>query len=316
MPEFNLIRDYFTWNTRSSNIKLGVGDDAAILKPESDKDLVISVDTSISGRHFPANTPARDIGHKVLAVNLSDLAAMGATPSWFTLALTLPEYNPEWLEQFSRGMRELATEHNIHLIGGDTTRGELSITIQVAGTTPRNKALVRSGAQNGDLICVSGYLGDAAAGLAHTQGKIHLPKPHAQYCTRRLNTPTPQIALGKILLEHATSCIDISDGLLADLGHILQRSNKGADINTEQFPFSPALLSLPAEQRGQYALYGGDDYELLFTLPAGKFEIVYREAQRHGILISAIGEISNKTNQLTVNEKQVTNTGGYNHFGT
>nr|CAA6802419.1 MAG: Thiamine-monophosphate kinase (EC [uncultured Thiotrichaceae bacterium] len=316
MSEFNLIRDYFTWNTSNDHIKLSVGDDAAILKSEADKDLVVSIDTSISGKHFPVNTPASDIGHKTLAVNLSDLAAMGATPSWFTLALTLPDYDPDWLELFSSGMRALATEHNIHLIGGDTTRGTLSVTIQVAGTVTSGKSLLRGGAQTGDLICASGYPGDAAAGLACIQQTIQLPQEHAQYCTQRLNTPVPQITLGKILLEHANSCIDISDGLLADLEHILQSSGKGAEITTRQLPFSPALLSLPIQQREGYALNGGDDYELLFTLPPEKFKQAHQDAQQQGILISAIGEITSQAGQLTVNGKQVTNIEGYNHFNT
>ena len=314
MSEFNLIRDYFTWNTTSSNIKLSVGDDAAILAPESGKDLVISVDTSISGRHFPADTPARDIGHKVLAVNLSDLAAMGATPSWFTLALTLPEYNPEWLQQFSEGMHALADKHNIHLVGGDTTRGALSITIQVAGTVPTGQALLRSGAQTGDLICVSGYLGDAAAGLACLQQRLTLTEAHQQYCIEQLNHPAPQIVLGQLLRGQAHSCMDISDGLSADLSHILKRSDKGARIDSQQLPYSPALLSLTSEQRRQYALQGGDDYELLFTIAPERFEALRAAAEKVGVLVTVIGEITDRSGELVIDGEIVSEPQGFNHF--
>lgn len=314
MSEFNLIRDYFTWHTHSDHIKLSVGDDAAIIAPEADKELVISVDTSIIERHFPADTPARDIGHKSLAVNLSDLAAMGAAPSWFTLALTLPDADPHWLQAFSDGMRSLADTHHIHLIGGDTTRGALSITIQVAGTVPTGQALLRSGAQSGDLICVSGFLGDAAAGLACAQQTLTLPAAHARYCINRLNTPTPQITLGKMLIGQASSCMDISDGLLADLGHILQRSNKGAEINSAQLPLSPALLSLSEAQRKQFALSGGDDYELLFSVAPERFEVLRLAAEQAGILITAIGEITAQAGELVVDGEVISDARGFNHF--
>ena len=314
MSEFNLIRDYFTWNTTDNNIKLSVGDDAAILAPESGKDLVISVDTSISGRHFPADTPARDIGHKALAVNLSDLAAMGATPSWFTLALTLPEYDTDWLKQFSEGMRALADEHNIHLIGGDTTRGALSITIQVAGTAPTGQALLRSGAQAGDLICVSGYLGDAAAGLACVQERLTLTEAHQQHCIEQLNHPAPQIALGRLLRGQANSCMDISDGLSADLNHILERSGKGARLDSLRLPYSPALLTLSPEQRRQYALHGGDDYELLFTVAPERFEALRVAAAETGVLITTIGEITDQTGELVVDDETMGKPQGFDHF--
>ena len=314
MSEFNLIRDYFTWNTTDNNIKLSVGDDAAILAPESGKDLVISVDTSISGRHFPADTPASDIGHKALAVNLSDLAAMGATPSWFTLALTLPEYDPDWLQQFSAGMRALADEHNIHLVGGDTTRGTLSITIQVAGTVPTGQALLRSGAQTDDLICVSGHLGDTAAGLACIQQRLTLTEAHQQHCIEQLNRPTPQIVLGQLLRGQAHSCIDISDGLSADLSHILKRSDKGARIDSQQLPYSTALLSLTSEQHRQYALQGGDDYELLFTIAPERFEALRAAAEKVGVLVTVIGEITDRSGELVIDGEVVSEPQGFNHF--
>lgn len=314
MSEFKLIRDYFTWDINEQNIQLSVGDDAAVLKPETGKELVISIDTSISGRHFPADTPAYDIGHKALAVNLSDLAAMGATPSWFTLALTLPDYDPEWLGSFSTGMRTLAEEHQIQLIGGDTTRGPLSITIQVAGTVPGGQALLRSGAQTGDLVCISGHPGDAAAGLAFLQQQATLQDSHARSCIQRLNRPAPQIVLGKLLRGQAHSCMDISDGLLADLGHILQRSAKGAEIDSQRLPYSDALLSLPEKQRRQYALSGGDDYELLFTVAPNEFETIKNQAARAGILITAIGKITAIANELILDGEKVITTAGYNHF--
>jgi thiamine-monophosphate kinase len=315
MSEFKLISDYFTWDHPQQNIRLSVGDDAAILTPEAGTELVISVDTSISGCHFPPDTPAQDIGHKALAVNLSDLAAMGATPAWFTLALTLPEYDPVWLASFSHGLRTLADAHRIALIGGDTTRGTLSITIQVAGTVPTGQALLRSGAQSGDLICVSGYLGDAAAGLACIQGELQLPEPHRRYCINRLNHPAPQIALGTVLRDRAHSCMDISDGLGADLGHILQRSGKGARIDSQRLPYSTALLNLPPAQRRRYALHGGDDYELLFTLAPQWFDDLRETAAKTGVLLTAIGEITEQAGELIIDGEVAGGAQGFDHFG-
>ncbi len=314
MFEFQLIADYFTWDNNDPTVKLSVGDDAALLTPEPDRDMVISIDTSVSGCHFPPDTSPYDLGHKVLAVNLSDLAAMGATPAWFTLALTLPDSHPDWLAAFSNGLRTLADEHHIRLIGGDTTRGPLSITIQVAGTVPTGQALLRSGAQPSDLICVSGHPGDAAAGLDCIQGKLRLPGPDQQHCIDKLNRPVPHVTLGKLLRGTATSCIDISDGLLADLSHILKRSGKGARLETAKLPFSTALHKLTHQQHQHYALYGGDDYELLFTLPAAKFTEIQNNATTAGVLISCIGEITAQNDELLINGQPAPAICGYNHF--
>ncbi len=203
MSEFELIREYFFWQQAPDSVRISVGDDAAVLRLPPAKELVVSVDTFNAGIHFPLETAPHAIGYKALAVNLSDLAAMGAEPAWFTLALSMPAADKAWVGEFARGMRELAQQHGIFLIGGDTTRGALSITIQVMGWVEPGQALLRSGAQHGDLICVSGTLGDAAAGLAVVQQRLALPADAAEFCIQRLNYPTPRVALGNILRGRA-----------------------------------------------------------------------------------------------------------------
>jgi thiamine-monophosphate kinase len=316
MSEFDLIRDYFHWQDAPASVRVGVGDDAAILRLPANRELVISVDTFNAGIHFPHETPPHAIGYKALAVNLSDLAAMGATPAWFTLAISMPEANPAWVSEFARGMRELAQQHGIFLIGGDTTRGALSITVQVMGFVPTGGGLLRSAAQHGDLICVSGTLGDAAAGLAVVQERLQLPTAMAEYCVERLNYPTPRNVLAPLLSEHAHACMDISDGLLGDLGHILKASGMGARLMHQNLPFSPALLSLPLEQRLAFALTGGDDYELLFTLPANAFQQVQAIAQTHGIGLAAIGKIDKNQRGLSLDCAFSDKRRGYDHFSS
>lgn len=218
------------------------------------------------------------------------------------------------LTGWRNSVRALADEHNIHLIGGDTTRGTLSITIQVAGTVPTGQALLRSGAQTGDLICVSGCLGDAAAGLACTQQQLSLPETHQKYCIQRLNHPTPQIALGQLLRSYAHSCMDISDGLSADLNHILERSGKGAQLDSQRLPYSPALLTLSPEQRRQYALHGGDDYELLFTIVPERFEALRTLAEKAGVLITTIGRVTERTGELVIDDEVMSESQGFDHF--
>ena len=313
MNEFDLIKTYFDWQPLPRSVRLGVGDDAAIVRVAPNEELLISVDTFISGVHFPAETPPHAIGHKALAVNLSDLAAMGATPRWFTLALTLPSIDPSWLEAFAQGLTALAQQHGIFLIGGDTTRGALSITIQVMGTAPNNQALLRSGAQVGDLILASGYLGDAAAGLAIVQNRLTLPTDAAQYCIGRLNYPIPRVELGTTLRGKATSCMDISDGLIGDLRHILKRSQVGARLNTLQFQWSPALQLLPIEQRLAFALGGGDDYELLFTLPPVLWHDLQNELlQQYNIQV--LGIVTDQVGTIEFDQKLHQSINGYDHF--
>lgn len=314
MHEFDLIKQYFTWEPQPNDVRVSVGDDAAIVQLAAQEELIISVDSLVSGVHFPVDTPAHAIGYKALAVNLSDLAAMGAKPRWFTLALTLPAVDPAWLLDFALGLRELANQHQIFLIGGDTTRGPLSITIQVMGSAPKNRALLRSGAQPGDLIVVSGSLGDAAAGLAVVQNRLSLADVDADYCVQRLNYPTPRIELGCWLAQYATSCMDISDGLIADLKHLLKRSQVGATLYHQQIPLSSALQKLPLSTALSFALTGGDDYELLFTIPKQHSEELEEYQIVSKLSLKVIGEITTEIEQVTLDYALVNVPDGYNHF--
>ncbi|OQX14262.1 MAG: thiamine-phosphate kinase [Thiothrix lacustris] len=314
MSEFALIREYFVWQPQPDSVRVSVGDDAAVLALPANKELVVSVDTSNAGVHFPLDTPPHAIGYKALAVNLSDLAAMGAEPAWFTLALSLPAAEHVWVAEFTRGMRELAEQHGIFLIGGDTTRGTLSMTIQVMGWVPLGKALLRRGAQPGDLVCVSGTLGDAAAGLAIVQHRLALPAEAAAFCVQRLNYPTPRVALGQCLRGLASACMDISDGLLADLGHMLTASGVGARLQHAAIPVSAALQALALAQRLDFALRGGDDYELLFTLPQQHLHAVQQVANHHHIQVTVIGEVDDNQTGLSVDYTFSDKRQGYEHF--
>ncbi len=271
MNEFELIQHFFTQQSISrDDVTLGIGDDAAIVTPPPHQQIVITTDTLVADIHFLANTDPYDIGYKSLAVNLSDLAAMGATPAWLTLALTLPRADEAWVKDFSRGFFKLATEYQAQLIGGDLTRGPLTITIQAHGLIPTGQAIHRKSAQPGDLIYVSHTVGDAAAALAYLQNKITLPEKDKALVLEKLNRPTPRIALGIQLRDVASAAIDISDGLAADLSHILTNSRVGAEINLDLLPLSETLRQINPEAALSFALKGGDDYELCFTVPAHK----------------------------------------------
>ena len=315
MSEFNIIETYFTWDNPSSSVIQGVGDDAALLNVPSDKYLVTSVDTSISGVHFPENTPAFDIAYKALAVNLSDLAAMGASAEWFTLALTLPSgdkpEDKQWLKDFSLGLKTLSQKTACALVGGDTTRGDLSITIQVMGFVNKGKALLRNGAKLGDNIYVTGTLGDASVGLACVFNKLKLPKEDKSYCQQRLNRPTARLVESEIIKRYATSCIDISDGLLQDLSHILTASKVGAEIDRNQLPLSAALKSLNIKTAISFAVSGGDDYELLFTIPK---EVEEDFIKMNKYKVTLIGEINNKEKCIVDENGNTLESSGYNHF--
>ncbi|MCX4190371.1 thiamine-phosphate kinase [Methylophaga sp. OBS3] len=312
--EFSLIRDYFSALTdRRDDVILGIGDDCALLQPPAGHILATSVDTLVSGVHFFADVDPFRLGHKALAVNLSDLAAMGATPAWFTLALTLPEANPQWLQAFSAGMAALAKQHNIQLVGGDTTRGPLTISIQVTGFCDRGNVLRRDAARPGDKIFVTGSLGDAGTGLLIKQNQLateNLSTEEQQFLIDRLELPTPRNELVKELLPEVKSGIDISDGLLADLKHILTASNVGAVINTEALPLSSSLQKLKSEQAIQLALTAGDDYELCFTVAAEKADAL---TSRLGSKIQCIGEITAEP-ELIVLPEQSFKSHGYDHF--
>ncbi len=312
MHEFDVIARYFSWDTIATDkVVLGVGDDAAVLDVPADKQLVTSIDTLISGVHFPEDTSAQAIGHKALAVNLSDLAAMGANPAWFTLALTMPEINNDWLKGFSSGLQSLAQHYGVLLVGGDTTRGPLSISIQVMGLVDKGKALLRSGANVGDKIYVTGTLGDAAAGLQTILGKLTLAQTDQQLCQQQLHQPQPRLRESQAIREFASSCIDISDGLLQDLSHILSASEVGAKLDTKDIPFSAALKTLKQAQALQFALSGGDDYQLLFTIPAEKEALFLKVLQAD---MHCIGVITNDKNTIIDQHDQLLTAIGYNHF--
>ncbi len=269
MNEFDLIRRLQSRLSASQAscrypASVGIGDDAAVLSVEKHRQLVVSTDTLVSGVHFPVDTRPADIAYKSLAVNLSDLAAMGAEPAWFFLSLTLPESYEQWLDDFASGFAELCEDTGIQLAGGDTTSGPLSITITVMGFVPQGQALLRSNARPGDLLIVSGVPGLAALGLIRLQNDQEMDTQTREALTR----PQPRLSLGRQLLGKANSCIDVSDGLLADLSHICRASHVGAEIFLDRMPDSASLQALDPEQRWSLQLSGGDDYELCFTLPA------------------------------------------------
>lgn len=268
MQEFDIIEKFFTQQTVTrDDVIFGVGDDAAILRPPANQELLMTVDTLVKDVHFAADTKPFDVGYKSLAVNLSDLAAMGAEPAWATLALTLPESDPAWLFQFATGFFQLAKEFNVVLVGGDTTRGPLSITVQVTGFAPINKALRRNGAKAGDLIFVTGALGDAALAYEMLGKDLPLPPKGADYLLQRLHRPYPRIKEGLLLRDVAHSAIDISDGLIADLGHILKQSKVGATIAVDETPLSQTMQQVANDVDWiVQALTFGDDYELCFTV--------------------------------------------------
>ncbi len=292
MSEFNLIEKYFTRPVKYTD--LGVGDDAALIRVATGMQLAISSDMLVAGTHFLADCAPYDIGWKALAVNVSDMAAMGAKAKWATLALALPRVDETWLAEFSRGFFACADAFNIDLIGGDTTRGPLNISVTIMGEVPTGKALRRDGAQIGDDIWVSGTLGDAALALAIVQNRYKIDalwlEDELEKWLPSLNRPQPRAALGLGLRGIATSCIDISDGLLADLGHILKASNCGAEIHLEQLPISLYNLNHlhePAIQ--QCVLAGGDDYELCFTAPNSAQDKIVALSKQLNLQITCIG---------------------------
>jgi thiamine-monophosphate kinase len=277
------------------DVRIGIGDDAAVLAPPSGKELAVAIDTLVEGVHFPSGTAAADIGWKALAVNLSDLAAMGASPAWALLALTLPSADAAFVEGFAEGFAKLAQPHRLALVGGDTTRGPLTISVAVHGFVPPGQALTRAGARVGDAVLVTGTLGDAAAGLHALQ---HPPRDDdgraglRGFLIERLNRPTPRLAVGTALRGQATACVDVSDGLLADLGHICAASGVAAEIEAALLPRSSALLELYDDTTAlHFALSGGDDYELCFTVPAARVAELQAGLARLGCGATKIGRI-------------------------
>ncbi|WP_447732728.1 thiamine-phosphate kinase [Rhodanobacter soli] len=277
------------------DVRIGIGDDAAVLAPPPGKELVVAIDTLVEGVHFPPGTAAADIGWKALAVNLSDLAAMGASPAWALLALTLPSADAAFVEGFAEGFAKLAQPHRLALVGGDTTRGPLTISVAVHGFVPPGQALTRAGARVGDAVLVTGTLGDAAAGLHALQ---HPPRDDdgraglRGFLIERFNRPTPRLAVGTALRGQATACVDVSDGLLADLGHICVASGVAAEIEAALLPRSSALLELYDDTTAlHFALSGGDDYELCFTAPAARVAELQAGLARLGCGATKIGRI-------------------------
>lgn len=292
LSEFDLIAQYFTRPPRSGiSAVLGVGDDCALLAPSAGMQLAISTDMLVEGRHFFLQANPLKLGHKSLAVNLSDLAAMGATPVAFTLALSLPEANAGWLEGFSGGLFKLADEHDCQLIGGDTTKGPLNICITVFGEVPPGVALRRDAAREDDDIWVSGTLGDARLALAGYRDEILLDSATLEAAAEMLHEPQPRVALGIALRGIAHAAIDVSDGLAGDLGHILQRSGVGASIDVDALPAGPALARRDRELRRCFSLGGGDDYELCFTAPTSKRDAVIAAGDAAGTPVTRIGRI-------------------------
>ncbi|MEY3502792.1 MAG: thiamine-phosphate kinase [Pseudomonadota bacterium] len=294
MGEFDLIARYFTRPGRTA--VLGVGDDCALLQPQHGMQLAVSSDMLVQGRHFLSTTPAADVGHKALAVNLSDLAACGAKPLAFTLALALPSVDEAWLAGFAKGLWALADAHSCELIGGDTTQGPLNICITVLGEVPPGDALLRQHAQLGDDIYVSGTVGDARLALEVFRGNLSLQTADFEAARARMDRPTPRVSLGLALRGVANAAIDISDGLLGDLGHILQRSHVGAVIETawvqDSAAISDAMQTISFNKRLDFALAGGDDYELLFTAAPDQADEVLAAAEQCGVSVTCIGRIT------------------------
>ncbi|MBJ7221842.1 MULTISPECIES: thiamine-phosphate kinase [unclassified Brenneria] len=318
--EFDLIARYFN-RVRSSrrDVELGIGDDCALLTVAEKQLLAVSTDTLVSGVHFLPDISPSDLGYKSLAVNLSDLAAMGADPAWLSLAITLPESNSDWLSAYSDGLFELLDYYGMQLIGGDTTRGPLSLTLTIYGLVPAGRALTRAGARIGDWIYVTGALGDSAAGLAILQNKLQVSEKDArQALIRRHLRPQPRILQGQALRDLASSAIDISDGLISDLQHVLKASECGARINLDAIPYSAYLRDrVDEEQALRWALSGGEDYELCFTVPEinrGALDIALGHL---GADYTCIGQIGPSSEGLRFfrDEKEITlNWKGYDHF--
>ncbi|WP_256250756.1 thiamine-phosphate kinase [Nitrosomonas sp. Nm51] len=320
LSEFAIIERYF--KRPVAGVELGIGDDAAVISPTPDMQLVVSVDTLVSGRHFFENTNPYKLGQKSLAVNLSDMAAMGAKPRWVMLSLTLPENLIEshatWVNEFANGFHELAQVYQIALIGGDTTSGALNICVQIIGEIEKKRCLRRDGAKPDDDIWVSGYLGDAALALKHLLQEIRLTPREIEFCLPALLTPTARVDLGQHLVGLAHSAIDISDGLLADLGHVLTSSMCAAEINLEAVPCSAVMKQyMPSSLALECLLAGGDDYELCFTAPKKNRSKIERMTQSLPVPLVIIGEIKQGAGLSVIDTegKEVTVVKrGYEHF--
>jgi thiamine-monophosphate kinase len=318
MKEFELIKRYFTEQVvKRKDVFLGIGDDCALVTPSERQNIAVTTDTLVSGVHFPVDTSPRAIGHKAIAVNLSDLAAMGAEPAWVSLAITLPEIDVQWVDEFCAGVFDLCEFYNVQLIGGDTTQGPLSITVTAQGLTPFDKHISRSGAKAGDWLYVTGQIGDASLALQHLQGKVTVPACYQEQVQKRLDFPKARILAGQALREYATSAIDLSDGLIADLGHICKSSGVGANIVLDALPISEALReTVDITDAYDTALIGGDDYELLFTVSEDNKVGMETALVNTGNVVTCIGQLNGSEKiTTTLNNKPVAiNAQGYQHF--
>ena len=309
--EFELIGRHFAHlGAARSDVRIGVGDDGAVLVPPASRELVVVTDTLVEAIHFPPRSPPASIGHRAFAVNLSDIAAMGAEPAWALLALTLPDSDETWLEEFARAAGDLCRRHGVALVGGDTTRGPLSITVTLMGIVPVGVALERRGGQPGDAIFVTGSPGDAAAGLALEQNRLHVADPmSAQILRDRFLFPTPRCDVGVALRGLASACIDVSDGLGGDLEKLCAASKCGAEIDAAALPVSEALVAaVGREVAREYALTGGDDYELLFTVPLARLG-----AMTHAVALG-LGPVTRIGTLMSGNGVRVSARGGVTQF--
>lgn len=302
MNEFALISRYFDWPTPADI--LGVGDDAALVSVKPGMQLVVSADMLVEGRHFFYDADPDCLARKCLAVNLSDLAAMGAQARWFTLSIAMPEVDTRWLESFSRGLRGMADEYGVSLIGGDTTRGPLTISIQIMGEVAHGKAILRSGGLVGDDIWLSGPLGAAAAAVMHRQGRAQLSAAALEHCEVRLDLPTPRLQLGQHLQGIASAMLDISDGLLGDVKHICEQSKCGAQIMMDAVPYSHHLTELSADLLKEAVLAGGDDYELCFSAPAEKRHTIAQLGSDLDLALTRIGVLVSGDENVVVLDEQ------------
>jgi thiamine-monophosphate kinase len=328
VSEFELIRRYFEKAAHPkrgpghppTGVSLGIGDDCALLRTAQGMELAVSTDMLVEGRHFSPGADPFKLGHKSLAVNLSDLAAMGAAPRWVTLALALPQADEAWLERFSAGLFSLADRFEVELVGGDTTRGPLTVSLTIMGEVPAGLALYRAGAQPGDEVWVSGEVGGAALGLVHDLGRIQLESPVAEAMLRRLHEPEPRVALGERLRGLATSAIDVSDGFAGDLAHILERSSVGALIHFDRIP-RPAVFARLADAalERNCVLSGGDDYELIFTAPQGSHAEIQAVGVDLGLALTPVGFVQAGEPKLVLLDAAgnvLPAAGGFDHFGS
>ncbi len=320
MKEFNIIEHFFKDKSiQRKDVVVGIGDDGAVTQIPQGQALVTTTDTLVSGVHFLPETNGHAVAQKAIAVNLSDLAAMGAEPAWISLSLSLPEYDECWLKDFSEGLQQLTTYYSVQLIGGDTVQGPLSITITAQGFVPHEQAIRRSGAKPGDFVYVTGTLGDAGLGLLIAQNKRQVDDAQdSAFLRKRLDYPVPRVLVGTSIRRMANSCIDISDGLIADLGHVLKGSNCGAVINIDSLPLSKALRnSASPEQAIHYALSGGDDYELLFTVDEEHKGMLETTLANANVSVTCIGQLNGQSHKLELRQNDLPYEyvdKGYQHF--